>query len=80
VLLLLPFCTMAELGGIASEVTQEHLQNLMGQGYMIEVELMICHVPEDPASLVLVGGYVVACATFYEWGFGVPSHRLHSLL
>jgi hypothetical protein len=27
------------------------------------------------------GGYIVACAAFYEQGFGVPSHRfLHSLL
>jgi hypothetical protein len=27
------------------------------------------------------GGYVMACMTFYEWWFGVPSHRfLYSLL
>jgi hypothetical protein len=27
------------------------------------------------------GGYVVACAAFYEWGFSVPSHQfLRSLL
>jgi hypothetical protein len=30
-------------------------------------------VPVDPASLALTGGYIVACTTFYEWGFGVPS-------
>jgi hypothetical protein len=38
-------------------------------------------VPEDPTSTVLVGGYIVPCTTFYEQGFGVPSHQfLHSLL
>jgi hypothetical protein len=72
---------MLEVGWITSEVTQEHLQNLMSQGYMTVAELMTCRVPEDPASPVLVGGYVVACMVFYEWGFGVPSHRfLRSLL
>jgi hypothetical protein len=49
---------MAELGLPTSEVMQEHLQNLMSQGYMTAVELATCHVPEDPASLVPVGGGV----------------------
>jgi hypothetical protein len=48
---------------------------------MTAVELATCHVPEDPASRAPAGGYVVACTTFYEWGFGVPSHQfLCSLL
>jgi hypothetical protein len=64
----------AELGWTALEVTQEHLQNLMSQGYMMVVDLMTCRIPEDPASPVQAGGYVVACAAFYELGFGVPSH------
>jgi hypothetical protein len=37
-------------------------------------ELATCHVPKDPASPVQAGGYIVACVTFYEQGFGVPSH------
>jgi hypothetical protein len=65
---------MAELGWSASEATEEHQQNHMSQGYMTAVELATCHVPEDPASPVLTGGYIVACAMFYKWGFGVPSH------
>jgi hypothetical protein len=53
----------------------------MSLGYMIVAELATCCVPEDPTSPVLVRGYVVACPTFYEGGFGVPSHRfLLSLL
>jgi hypothetical protein len=60
---------------------QEHLQNLVSQGFMMAAELVTCHVPKDPASLVLVGGYVVAYAAFYEHGFSAPSHRfLYSLL
>jgi hypothetical protein len=48
---------------------------------MTAVELATCHVPEDPASPPLVGGYVGACTTFYEQRFGVPSHQfLRSLL
>jgi hypothetical protein len=41
---------------------------------MTMVELTTCRVPEDPASPVQEGGYVVVRATFYEQGFGVPSH------
>jgi ribulose bisphosphate carboxylase small subunit len=43
---------MAELGWIASEVTEEHLQNLVSQGYIMAMELATCRVPEDPASPV----------------------------
>jgi hypothetical protein len=56
------------------EVTQEHLQNLVSQGYMTVVKLATCQVLEDPASLALTGGYVVACTVIYERGFCVPSH------
>jgi hypothetical protein len=53
---------------------QEHLQNLMSQGYMTVAELATGCVPEDPASPALVGGYIVACTAFYERGFSMPSH------
>jgi hypothetical protein len=60
---------------------QEHLQNLISQGYMIAVKLATCRVPEDLAFPAPARGYVVACAVFYERGFGVPSHQfLCSLL
>jgi hypothetical protein len=65
---------MVELGWPASEVAQEHLQNLVSQGYMTMEELATCRVPEDPASPVPVGGYTMACVMFYDRGFGVPSH------
>jgi hypothetical protein len=57
---------MAEQGWISSEVTQAHLQDLVSQGFMMAVELATYHVPEDLSSAVLAGGYVVACAAFYE--------------
>jgi hypothetical protein len=48
---------------------------------MVVAELATCHVPEDYTSPALAGGYIVACTTFYEQGFGVPSHRfLQSLV
>jgi hypothetical protein len=48
---------------------------------MTAVELMTSCVPEEPTSPIPMGAYVVAGATFYEWGFGVPSLRfLRSLL
>jgi hypothetical protein len=47
---------MIESGWTASVVTQEHLQNLVSQGYMIAAELATCCVPEDPASPALAGG------------------------
>jgi hypothetical protein len=72
---------MAEHSWIASEVMQEHLQNLMSQGFMTAVELLTYHVPENPASPVPVGAYIVACVMVYEQGFSVPSHQFfHSLL
>jgi hypothetical protein len=66
---------MAELVWTALEVMQEHMQNLMSQGYLTAVELGTCHVSEDPVSPTPMGGYVMACATFCERGFGVPSHQ-----
>jgi hypothetical protein len=72
---------MVKLGQPTLEVTQEHLQKLVSQGYMIMVELGIYHVLEASVSPAPAGGYVMACAVFYERGFGVPSHWfLHSLL
>jgi hypothetical protein len=72
---------MAESGWPMPEVKQEHLQNLISQGYMIATELATCRVPEDPASPAPAGGYIVVSAAFYERGFGVPLHRfLHLLL
>jgi hypothetical protein len=48
---------------------------------MAAAELVMSHAPDDPASRMPAGGYVVACVTFYEQGFGVPSHQfLRSLL
>jgi hypothetical protein len=48
---------------------------------MTASELLTCRVPEDPASPVQTGGYIVACAAFYEQGFGVLAHQiLRSLL
>jgi hypothetical protein len=47
---------MAELGSPASLVTQEHLQNLISQGYMTAVELATYRVPKDPTSPPPVGG------------------------
>jgi hypothetical protein len=57
---------MTELDWPTPVVTQEHLQYLVSQGYMIATELATCHVPTDPASLALAVGYVVACSAFYE--------------
>jgi hypothetical protein len=42
---------------------------------MTIAELTTYRVPEDLASPVLVEGYVVSFATFYERGVSVPSHR-----
>jgi hypothetical protein len=65
---------MVEQGWIPSEVTQVHLQDLVSQGFMMAVEHLTCHVLKDPTSPMLAGGYVVACASFYKRGFGLPSH------
>jgi hypothetical protein len=64
-----------------SKVTQEHLQNLMSQGFMMAAELVTYRVPEDPVSPTLEERYVVSFMAFYKRGFDVPSHQfLHSLL
>jgi hypothetical protein len=47
---------------------------------MTATEVATCCVPEYPTSLAPVGGYIVACAVFYEQGFRVPSHRFLLLL
>jgi hypothetical protein len=41
---------------------------------MATVELATYRVPEDHASPVPVGGYVVACVKFNKQGFRVTSH------
>jgi hypothetical protein len=46
----------------------------MSQGFMMAMELVTCHVREDPASPVPSEGYVVACVMFYERGIDVPSN------
>jgi hypothetical protein len=71
---------MTESGWPASEIMQEHLQNLVSLGYMTAAERATCRVPVDHASPAPVGGYVVACSTFYERGFGAPPHRFLYLL
>jgi hypothetical protein len=65
---------MVELGWTVSVVTQEHLQNLLSQGYMMVADLETCRMPEVPASPVSIGRYVMARVAFYDRGFGVPSH------
>jgi hypothetical protein len=48
---------------------------------MTTAEFATCLVPAGPVSPASVKGFIVACAAFYEWGFGLPSHRfLHSVL
>jgi hypothetical protein len=42
---------------------------------MTMAELPTYLVLVDPAFPSLVGGYIMACATFYERGFGVLSHQ-----
>jgi hypothetical protein len=50
---------MVEFGWTASEVMQEHIYNLVSQGYMMAAELVTCRLPEDPASPIQAGGYIV---------------------
>jgi hypothetical protein len=48
---------------------------------MTAVEFATCLVPAGPVSPAPTKGFIVACVAFYEWGFGLPSHRfLYSLL
>jgi hypothetical protein len=65
---------MAEPSWPTSEVTWEHLQKLVSKRYMIAAKFATCLVSVEPASPALAKGHVVVCATFYEQGFGVPSH------
>jgi hypothetical protein len=71
---------MAKSGWPTSEVTQEHLQNLVSQGYMTVAELDTCRGTKDPTSPAPAGGYIVSCVAFYEQGFGVSSHQVLRLL
>jgi hypothetical protein len=48
------------------ETMQEHLQNLVSQGYMTTAELATCRVLADPAFHTPGAGYVKACLAFYE--------------
>jgi hypothetical protein len=63
---------MVESGWPALEVTQEHLQNLISQGYIAVKELATYHVLEDLASPAPGGIHHVV--------HGVPSHRFLRLL
>jgi hypothetical protein len=47
---------MLESSWPASEIAQEHLQNLISQGYMTVTELATSRVLKDPPSFVPVGG------------------------
>jgi hypothetical protein len=63
------------------EVTQECLQNQVSKGYMMTAEFATSLVPAGPVSPTLVEGFIVVCAAFFEWRFGLLSHRfLCSLL
>jgi hypothetical protein len=68
---------MVEQDWTLSKVTQDHLQGLESQGFMTAVELMTCHVPENPISLVSVEGYMVSFVAFYKQGFSVPPVGTH---
>jgi hypothetical protein len=65
---------MEELGWPVLEIMAEHLQNLVSQGYMSGMKLATCRVPVDPTSPTRAAGYVIACLSFYERGFGVCWH------
>jgi hypothetical protein len=72
---------MVEQDWTPSTVMQGHLQKITKQGFMTVAELAACRVPEDPTFPMPVEGYMVSLVAFYEWGFGMPSHRfLYSLL
>jgi hypothetical protein len=66
---------MAESTWPMSVVTREYLQNLVNNGYMTAAEFSTCLVPAGPVSPAPEKGFIVACAAFYEWGFGLTSHR-----
>jgi hypothetical protein len=72
---------MGEQDWTPFKVTQEHLTNLVSQGFMTVTELMTYHMPKDPVAPVPVEGYVVSFMAFYERRISVPSHQfLCSLL
>jgi hypothetical protein len=60
---------MAESSWPMSEVSREHMQNLVGKGYMTTVAFATYLVPADSASPALMRGYVAVCAAFFERGF-----------
>jgi hypothetical protein len=68
-----------------SEVTQEHLQNLVSQGFMTVAELMSCRMPQDLASPmpVWVWGAITLisplCATVL-WSGTAPLDSLRDLV
>jgi hypothetical protein len=74
VFLLIPFLAMAKEDWTPSKVTLGHLQSLANQGFMMAMELTVCHVLEDPAFPAPVEGYMVTFVALYERGFGAPSH------
>jgi hypothetical protein len=57
---------MAEQDWTPSKVTQEHLQNLMSQGFMTVAKLRTYCVPEDPMSPAPTEGYMVSFVALYE--------------
>jgi hypothetical protein len=46
---------MVEQGWVASEVMQDHLENLMSLRFMTVVELVTRHMPEGPTSPMPAG-------------------------
>jgi hypothetical protein len=57
---------MVELSWSVLEITKEHLENLVSQGYMTVAELASYYVLVDPVSPAPVVGYAMACLSFYE--------------
>jgi hypothetical protein len=57
---------MVVLGWTTLEVMQEHLQNLVSQGYTTVAKLATCCVPEFPVSPAPAGEYIMACVEFYD--------------
>jgi hypothetical protein len=74
-------CLMAESSWPASQLTWEYLENLISMGYLTVAEFATYLVPVGPKYLAPTKGFIVVCMAFYEWGFGLLSHRfLCSLL
>jgi hypothetical protein len=51
-----PSCSMVESGWLTLDVMQEHLENLISQGYMTAEELATYLMPLGPTFLSQVGG------------------------